>query len=160
MIGLNEELEQREAAGKPVRIGLIGAGQMGTDVVAETQMMKGIEVVAAADIDLERAVAGYQIAQVDGEVVVVETAAQADAAVAAGKRVAARDYRVITDMKNIDVMLEATGVPEIGTRAALRAARPGHDLADDERRDRHHRRPDPALVCRQERRALRPGCRG
>jgi len=129
MIGLNQELEQRQAEGRPVRIGLIGAGQMGTDVIAETKMMKGIEVVASADIDIDRAIAAYQIGMVTGEVVIAETPEQADAAVAAGKRVAARDYRVITDMKAIDVMLEATGVPEIGTRAALRAARHGHDLS-------------------------------
>jgi predicted homoserine dehydrogenase-like protein len=129
MIGLNEELKQRAACGRPVRIGMIGAGQMGTDVIAETQMMRGITVVATADIDLERAVAGYRIAQVTDEVVIAETPAQADAAVQAGKRVAARDYRIITDMQAIDVLLEATGVPEIGTRAALRAARCGHDLA-------------------------------
>jgi predicted homoserine dehydrogenase-like protein len=129
MIGLNEELEQRQASGKPVRIGLIGTGQMGTDVIAETSMMKGIEVVATVDIDIERAISGYQIGQVSGEVVVAETPAQADAAVAAGKRVAACDYRIVTDMKNIDVMLESTGVPEVGTRAALRAARHGHDLS-------------------------------
>ncbi len=129
MIGLNDELAEREAAGRPVRIGMIGAGQMGTDVVAETRMMKGVQVVATADIDVERAREAYAIGQVAGEVAAVATPAEADAAVAAGKRVAARDYRVITDMQNIDVMLEATGVPDIGTRAALRAARSGHDLA-------------------------------
>jgi predicted homoserine dehydrogenase-like protein len=129
MIGLNEELAQRQASGKPVKIGLIGAGQMGTDVVAETSMMKGIRVAITADIDIQRAIAAYQIGRIEGEVVVVETAAQADEAVAAGKLVAARDYRIVTDMKNIDVMLESTGVPEIGTRAALRAARSGQDLA-------------------------------
>ena len=129
MIGLNEELKQREADGKPVRIGMVGAGQMGTDVIAETKMMKGVDVVATADIDIERAIAGYKIGMINGDVVVAETSDQADRAVAAGKRVAARDYRIITDMKNIDVMLEATGVPEIGTCAALRAARCGHDLS-------------------------------
>ena len=56
MIGLNKDLEEREASGRPVRIGMIGAGQMGTDVVAETSMMKGIEVVVAVDIDIERAI--------------------------------------------------------------------------------------------------------
>jgi predicted homoserine dehydrogenase-like protein len=102
---------------------------MGTDVVATTKMMKGVRVVIAADIDIERAIACYQIAQIPGEVVVVETPEQADAAVAAGKLVAARDYHIVTDMKNIDVMLEATGAPEVGARAALRSARTGQDLA-------------------------------
>ncbi|MGA2503183.1 MAG: NAD(P)-dependent oxidoreductase [Anaerolineales bacterium] len=129
MIGLNYELEDRAASGNPVKIGLIGAGQMGTDVVAETKMMKGIRVVVTADIDAPRAIAAYQIAQIEGEVVVAETAEQADAAVASGKLVAVRDYRVVTDMKNVDVMLEATGVPEIGARAALRSARSGQDLS-------------------------------
>jgi predicted homoserine dehydrogenase-like protein len=129
MIGLNVELENLEKAGKPVRIGMIGAGQMGTDVVAETQMMKGIRVVIAADVDLERAIACYEIGRVEDEVVIAGTPEKADAAVADGKRVATRDYRVITDMKNVDVMLDATGVPDIGARAALRSARNGQHLA-------------------------------
>lgn len=129
MIGLNKDLEEREASGRPVRIGMVGAGQMGTDVVAETSMMKGIQVVVAVDIVLERAIQCFEIGRVRGEVVVVETAAEADAVVAAGKRAAARDYRVVTDMKNIDVMLESTGVPEIGSRAALRAAFHGQSIS-------------------------------
>lgn len=129
MIGLHEELRQREAEGRPVRVGLIGAGQMGTDVVATTRMMAGMEVVVAADIDIARAADTYRIAQVDAEVVVATTATEADDAVAAGKRVAVSDFRIVTDMRTIDVMLESTGVPEIGARAALRSARAGHDLA-------------------------------
>ena len=129
MIGLYQDLAARAATGKPVRIGMIGAGQMGTDVVAQCHMMKGIEVAAIADIDIERARNAYKIGLVDGEVVEASTAAQADAAVAAGKRVVSNDYHVITGMATIDVMLEATGVPEIGTRAALRAARRGQHLA-------------------------------
>ena len=129
MIGLNDELRRRQQAANPVRIGLIGAGQMGTDVVAETRMMQGIQVVAVADIDLERARAAYQIGQIPGEVAVVETPRQADTAVAAGKWVATRDYRVIAGMHCIDVVLEATGVPEIGARAVLLSARNGHDVA-------------------------------
>jgi len=129
MIGLNYELEEREASGNPVRVGLVGAGQMGTDVVATTQMMQGLRIVVTADIDIERAIAAYKIARIEGDVVVAETAEQADAAVRDGKLVAARDFRVVTDMRCIDVMLEATGVPEIGALAALRSARAGQDLA-------------------------------
>jgi len=129
VIGLNYELEERAISGNPVKIGLIGTGQMGTDVVAETKMMKGIRVVATADIDTKRAIAAYQIAKIEGEVVVAETPEQADAAVEAGKLVAVCDYRIITDMKNVDVMLEATGNPEVGARAALRSARNGKNIA-------------------------------
>lgn len=129
MIGLYKDLEELAAKNRPVRIGLVGAGQMGTDVVAQVTMMKGIDVVIVADIDLKRAGEAYQIGRMSGEVVEVNTPGDADAAVRAGKRVITRDYRVVTDMDNIDVMLEATGVPEVGARAALRASRHGHDLA-------------------------------
>ena len=129
MIGLNRELEQREASGQPVRIGLIGAGQMGTDVVATTHEMKGVRVVVTADLDLDRARDAYRIGLIEDEVVVARTAAEADAAVEAGRRVAVADYRIVTDMRTVDVMLESTGVPEIGARAALRSARAGQDLA-------------------------------
>jgi hypothetical protein len=37
------------ARASPVRVGLIGAGQMGTDILVQTEQMAGIEVVAAAD---------------------------------------------------------------------------------------------------------------
>jgi len=129
VIGLNSELQQREASGRPVRIGLIGAGQMGTDVVATTHQMQGVRVVVTADIDIDRARDAYRIGLIEGEVVVAETAAEADAAVAAGSPVAVRDYRIVTDMTSVEVMLESTGVPEIGARAALRSARTGQDLA-------------------------------
>ncbi len=129
MIGLNFELAERHAAGKPVKIGLIGAGQMGVDVIAETKMMQGVTVVAAADIDKNRAKEGYRTGQIQAEIVPAFSAAEADRAVVAGKRVYADDYRIVTDMQTVDVMLESTGVPEVGARAALRSARHGQQLA-------------------------------
>lgn len=129
MIGLHEELASRAEAGKPVRIGLIGAGQMGTDVVAQVKMMRGIEVVIAAEVHRGRARDAYRIGLFDDEVVDAITAAQADEIVASGRKAAAADYRVVTDMSQIDVVLEATGVPEVGARAALRASRRGHPVA-------------------------------
>jgi predicted homoserine dehydrogenase-like protein len=129
MLGLDKELLAREHEGRPVRIGLIGAGQMGTDVIAETKMMQGIRVVVAADIDLQRSRDAFKIGQIPLEVVEAKTAVEADAIVAAGKCVITNDFRIVTDMKTVDVMLEATGVPEIGARAALRSARTGQHLA-------------------------------
>jgi predicted homoserine dehydrogenase-like protein len=129
MIGMNEELVARQAAGNPVRIGLIGAGQMGVDIAAQVSMMKGIDIVAVADIDKARARAAYTTAMLQGETVEANAAAGADAAVAGGTRVFTDDFRVVTAMKRVDVMLEATGVPEVGAKAALLAARNGQQLA-------------------------------
>jgi predicted homoserine dehydrogenase-like protein len=129
MIGLNDELKRRAQEGKPVRIGIIGAGQMGIDVVATIGEMVGVTLVCVADIDMERARESYKIGNITGETVKVKTSAEADKAVQSGMRPYTTDYRVITDMKEIDVMLEATGAPEIGARAALRSSRAGQQLA-------------------------------
>jgi len=129
MIGLNAELQERHERNNPVRIGLIGAGQMGIDVVAQITMMKGIDVVAIADVNRARAKEVFEIAGLQGEVVEMGSAMAADAAIRAGKRVCTSDFRVVTAMRQVEVMLEATGVPEVGAKAAMLAARNGQQLA-------------------------------
>ena len=129
MIGLNTELQERHEQNKPVRIGLIGAGQMGVDVVAQITMMKGIDVVVIADLDCARARDAFDVAGMPGEIVEAHSAAEADRSVVAGQRVGTDDFRVVTAMQQVEVMLEATGVPEVGAQAAILAARNGQQLA-------------------------------
>lgn len=119
MIGLNSELQKREESGNPVKIALIGCGQMGVDVVATTKMMKGMEVVVVVDIDKERAKDIYKIAEIEGEVVEAKSAVEAEAAISSGKKVFSVDYKIVSKIKQVDVMLEATGSTEIGAKAAL-----------------------------------------
>ena len=47
LTGFARELSDRA---KPVRIGLIGSGEMGTDIVSRTAMMDGVDVAAIAEI--------------------------------------------------------------------------------------------------------------
>ena len=129
MIGLNEDLKKLETQGKPVKIGLIGTGQMGTDIVAEVSMMKGIDVVITCDVDIQRAKDSYAVGRVSEEVIVADSAEEADEAIIKGKKVAVSDYNILTQAKNIDVVIESTGIPEIGARASLSAIRNNHSLA-------------------------------
>src|SRR3954469_22633022 len=57
-----EALDRCQREGHPVRIGLIGAGQMGTDIIVQTALMQGIEVVAAADAVADNVIAACAIA--------------------------------------------------------------------------------------------------
>jgi len=59
---LAEALRRRQREGRPVRIGLIGAGQMGTDIVMQAGQMAGIEVVAVADAVVDNVLAAHAIA--------------------------------------------------------------------------------------------------
>lgn len=124
-MGLPERLAELEAAGHPIRIGLVGVGQMGAGLIGQTGMTRGIRVVAAADILLDRAVAGLGEAPVHGEVftVTAEDASngRADELIEAGCRIATRDAMSICQLKGVDVVVEATGVPSIGASVALNA---------------------------------------
>ena len=48
-------LLEREAAGRPVTVGLIGAGKFGTMFLAQARSTRGLHVVGVADLDVARA---------------------------------------------------------------------------------------------------------
>ena len=54
--GLAADLARRlDETGRPIRVGLIGSGEMGTDIVTQCQQMTGITVAAIAEINLAAA---------------------------------------------------------------------------------------------------------
>ena len=53
--GLAADLEKRAASGRPIRIGLIGSGEMGTDIVTQVRQMHGLAIGAIADLRPEAA---------------------------------------------------------------------------------------------------------
>ena len=48
LTGIARDLAARAEAGKPIRIGVIGSGEMGTDLVTQGSLMKGIRIAAIA----------------------------------------------------------------------------------------------------------------
>src|SRR5215831_8317537 len=59
-MNLHRLLQRRSAAGKPVRVGLIGAGKFGSMFLNQVPTMPGLEVPVIADLDPERAKAACQ----------------------------------------------------------------------------------------------------
>jgi predicted homoserine dehydrogenase-like protein len=54
-MNLHRLLGQRLDAGRPVRVGLIGAGKFGSMFLAQIPSTRGIEVAAIADLSPDRA---------------------------------------------------------------------------------------------------------
>src|SRR5262249_41449404 len=54
-MNLSTLLLEREAAGKPVTVGVIGAGKFGTMFLAQARLTRGLHVVAVADLNVDRA---------------------------------------------------------------------------------------------------------
>jgi len=117
---LAEALEQRRRDGRPVRIGLIGAGQMGTDILVQVAHMPGIEVVAAADTVPDIVLAACQVAGDGPRRPGVADGAQSVAAlVARGALAVARSHRDVCTADGVDVIVDATGNPNVGAEVAL-----------------------------------------
>jgi len=120
-MGLNDLLREREESGRPIRLALVGAGQMGRGMISQMErMMKGIRAVAVADIAVDRVVKAYEEAGVPADdLVVTSDVAAADQALQAGKRVATPDASLLSRLSPVEVVVEASGVPEVGARVAF-----------------------------------------
>ena len=54
-MNLHSLLLEREAAGRPVTVGLIGAGKFGTMFLSQARLTRGMHIVAVADLNVARA---------------------------------------------------------------------------------------------------------
>jgi predicted homoserine dehydrogenase-like protein len=128
--GLSVDLERRlNQAKAPIRIGLVGSGEMGTDIVTQCDHMTGITVAAIAEINIEAAKRALQIAGRPPEsFVVVETAADFDKALSAGKTAITQDAQLVCRNDRIDVVIDATGKPAVGAEIGLVAMEHGKHL--------------------------------
>ena len=59
-MSLRSKLENLERAGTPIRIGLVGAGQMGRGFIAQVANIPGMETVAVADVDPQRGLEAFR----------------------------------------------------------------------------------------------------
>ena len=122
MYNMNRKLAQLEAEGKPIQVGVVGAGQMGRGMVTELVMIKGERPAICADINIDLAVHAFEYGGVKPEDIVKTTdVEEASKAIKEGKYVATNDSSLLTKTPEIDVVVDVTGVPDVGARIALDA---------------------------------------
>ena len=119
MYEIDSKLKKLAEEGKPVRVSLIGAGQMGKDIVAQIGEMEGIECDVVVDLTPEAAIEAYQCSNYQGEVVVTDNLEEAEAAVREGKKVATTNYKLAVQISSAQSVIDATGSPEMGARSTL-----------------------------------------
>jgi predicted homoserine dehydrogenase-like protein len=125
MFNFPAQLAERE---EPVRVGVIGAGLFGTNLIDQLERVDGLRTAAVADIETDKAVDTLRKAGVQGsEVVRAGGAAEAQATMEDGDRaVLARGEKLVET--DVDVVVEATGRPEVGARHAYGAIMAGTDI--------------------------------
>jgi predicted homoserine dehydrogenase-like protein len=128
-IGLARDLYLRGQTGKPIRIGLIGCGEMGTDILSQVAHMQGVEVAAVADTRQGRVSKASEMAtgQTD-RVKNCDSAAALMKAIESGHIGAAADASLVAQNPLIDVLIDATGRPGVGAEIGLMAMQHGKHL--------------------------------
>lgn len=118
-------LARRVADGRPLRVGLIGAGKFGTMFLAQARRVAGLHVLGVADLSPERARmalarAGWPEAQY--------AAASLSDARDHGTTYVGDDAAALIAADGLDVVVEATGVPAAGVSHCLLAIEHGRHI--------------------------------
>jgi len=123
VIGINHKLEQLEQSGKPIFVGIVGAGQMGRGLVAQMMAMQGMKPAVVVDAELDRVKRAYENVGLteDKDFGCAETVAEGNRLLSQGKFVASTNTELAAQCDAIHCTVEATGIPEVGARVAIDA---------------------------------------
>jgi predicted homoserine dehydrogenase-like protein len=125
---LEEALHARHKRGRPVRIGLVGCGQMGTDILVQTGLMQGIMVVACCATRPENVAAAVAMGGTAHRPRIVDSVAEARQAIRRGELAALVGIDMLCRIPEVDVVIDATGRPSAGAEVALAAIRAGKHM--------------------------------
>jgi len=123
-VNLHFKLLEREAAGRLVTVGVIGAGKFGTMFLSQARLTRGLHVTGVADLDVARARSQLKTAGWPDQS--FAAASLADAHKTRATFVTDDAMALIADPR-VEVIVEATGVPGAGIAHALSAIAHGKD---------------------------------
>jgi predicted homoserine dehydrogenase-like protein len=124
-MNLHRMLLERKAAGRPVTVGIVGAGKFGTMYLSQARLTDGIHVVAVADLNVARARSQLASASWPAERF---DARDYDDALKTGKTLITADAEAMIKHPAIEVIVEATGDPRTGIRLALMCIKEGKHI--------------------------------
>ena len=127
MIIVDSALKAREAEGRPIRVGIVGAGFMGQGLTNQiVNSVPGMRVVAISNRRPERAADAFRYAGLESVAVDSQNAFE-DAAADRGA-VVTDDPLLLCRSEHVDVICEVTGAVELGAHVALEAFAHGKDV--------------------------------
>ncbi len=129
LTGLAKDLKLRQEENNPVKIGVIGCGEMGTDIVVRAAGMDGVSVVAIADHKPKAAKTALNSAykeEVSSKIITKAT--EANREIERGSVAITEDPLNIIKSGLVDVIIEATGIPNVGAEFGVKSIQEGKHL--------------------------------
>lgn len=99
------KLLEREQQNNPIKVGVVGAGQMGFGMISQISTIPGMVVAGISDINLDaakRAADAYN-ASADKKVDILTST----------------NFKEIVNSDQVEIIVDATGVPEVGAQISL-----------------------------------------
>ena len=124
-MNLHRLLQQRESAGRPLRVALIGAGKFGSMFLSQVPRTPGLHLVAVVDLDPRRAAAS--LARV-GWPAERHAARSLVEAARTGMTYLTDDASTVIAAPEVEIVIDATGSPAAGIRHALACCRAGKHI--------------------------------
>ncbi len=119
MYEIDTKLAELDSNGCPIQVGLVGAGQMGTEIITQIGEMKGMQITVVVDLSEELAKKGYSYSKKKADIAVADNLEAAEELCAKGKQIASTDYTVATRLSKVDVVVDATGSTEMGAIVSM-----------------------------------------
>ena len=119
-MNLYAKLRERDAQGRPLKIGLIGAGKFGAMYLAQVPKTPGVHLVGIADLSPANARVNLERVGWSAE---RYSAVSLDAAIKSGATHVGEDWQALVAHPGIDIIVEATGNPVAAVDHALTAFR-------------------------------------
>ena len=125
MLIVDTALKAREAEGRPIRVGIVGAGFMAQGLTNQiVHSVPGMCITAISNRRVERAVDVLAYAG-RKDSVVAQSQSQLDTAIERNRSAATEDAMLLARSPHIDALVDVTGSVEFGARVALEAFRHG-----------------------------------
>jgi predicted homoserine dehydrogenase-like protein len=105
-----------------VKVAVAGAGRIGRSIIIGSSKMDGIKISAVADIQLKKCQEALKSAShTDKQISTIERCSDAEDHIEDGNIVITQNALLLSRLNKIDVLVCATGIPEVGAKLANRA---------------------------------------
>jgi predicted homoserine dehydrogenase-like protein len=126
---IHEDLARLDSEGKPIRVGVSGAGWIGSGFVAQVAHVKGMQVNVLADPDIAAANQAFQaIGLAADDLFETDDPGKAEDALRRGKYVVTASYSLAAQLDSVDIVADVTPSPTSGAETAYACIQNGKDI--------------------------------